>query len=113
MSLVLGMQEGHDLYIGPKTGRVKIVKISNPTEFSVEIKDDSGIREHTLNISDEHGWEIYPGVILRCGLRGTDDQARLIIEAPRELQIMRGNIMRRERKKMKQGKKRSNAGEQP
>lgn len=104
MSLILGMQVGHDLYIGPDKAHVRIVSITNLTEFTVSVKDLDGIRSHTLNINDENGWEIYPGVVLRCGLRGSCEQARLVIEAPRELRILRGNIMRGLRKKTKRRK---------
>lgn len=101
MPLILGMMVGHSVYIGPDKVRVEIACISSAVEFTVKAETATGVQLYTLNANDNNGSEIYPGVIVRCGLRGSNESARLLIDAPREWRIMRGNIMNPEAKRKK------------
>jgi hypothetical protein len=98
MPLVLSLKEGQDFFVGDeqffvdkighgnrfqlrgaKTTRLGNIKISKPVSFP---------------ISDEHATEILPEVFVSAGHHPPTAMARVAIEAPQDILILRGDKKR-------------------
>lgn len=93
MPLILGLQKGHDFYVGASMTRVVVSDIQDAQNFTLKIKDEE------FFITDTCSQEILPDVRISCGNRGSAEIARLIIDAPREIRVFRGNVVHPPRKK--------------
>ncbi len=92
MPLILGIREGSDFYVGHN--RLKIMKIHSATCFDVQ----SGTPGHLkiTKVTDEKSVEVYPQVRLSAGLHGSNVLARVVIDAPISMKILRGKIYKKE-----------------
>lgn len=95
MGLVLGMKKGNDVYIGEHKTRIRMREIFSPTDFLIGVTTD-GINYTNIQITEGKTVEILPGIIISCAKPGTAEIARVSIQAPRDVSINRGNIVRRE-----------------
>ncbi len=91
MALVLGMRENNDVYIG--SVRVKIADINSATSFSITVMSSGHITKY--DITDKCSVEIIKNVQVSSGNSGSTDLARMVIEAPKEIRIIRGKLRRR------------------
>jgi sRNA-binding carbon storage regulator CsrA len=96
MALVLVMKEGDKVYIGDTP--VQIVEVKNPMKFKVEVQKPSISQRYMVD--DRRGVEILPKVVVSAGLNdrtyhnagkghSPDEVVKLVINAPREIQIDR------------------------
>lgn len=83
MALILSLREGDDFYVGDS--RILLTKIAGPRQFTVETPDGSH-----WGIVDDRMTEVMPDVLVSSGTQGTSTQVRVVIEAPREIRILRG-----------------------
>lgn len=93
MALALGFSAGQDFYVGDV--RVKVHSIMGPRSFIVEVYSDPdkiGIRKF---VNDAESTKITEQARISAGI-GDTNNARVLIEAPREIRILRGDIYRRE-----------------
>lgn len=92
MPLTLGLRKGHDFFVGKEMTRVTLKEIEGPYKFTLSIKGQE------FHIGDDCSQEILPSVRVSSGLRGSAEVARVIIDAPQEIRIFRGNVARQKRK---------------
>lgn len=90
MPLVLSMKPGDDFFVGSE--RVVVEEVRGECEFTLRTADG---RAH--EISDKRGTEVLPGVMVSAGNRAHAGLARVAIDAPQEVPIMRGQRYREER----------------
>lgn len=86
MPLILGLQKGHDFFVGADMTQVVVSDIEDGQHFTLTVNGQD------FKISDECSQEILPDVRISCGNRSNSELARLIIDAPREIGIYRGNV---------------------
>jgi hypothetical protein len=89
MALVLMLREGEDFFIGGQ--RVVLEKIDSQSAF-VLYRDADGKR---FSIQEGRATELFKGVMVSAGARGQLGLARVSIEAPRSIMIVRGEVTRR------------------
>lgn len=92
MPLILGLQKGHDFYVGSSMTKVVLTHIESDKEFTLESEGT------TYTVTDDCAQEILPDVRISCGSRGSSMIARVIIDAPQNIRIFRGNVVRPKRK---------------
>lgn len=92
MPLVLRLRPGDDFYVGAE--RVVIGELLGGPRFTLQV-DSSGRR---YEITDEESVEMREvrDVFLSSGGRAQAGLARVAIEAPREINILRGAVLRGE-----------------
>jgi hypothetical protein len=90
VALVLTLRQGEDFFIAKE--RLVVESIVSETEFFV-VRMLDGAR---FQVVDTRSTEIFKGVSLSAGARGQLDLARVAIEAPRAVRIMRGDNYRKE-----------------
>lgn len=100
MALTLGIRTGKDFFIGDC--RVKIMEIVSSTKFRIQYGAAGALK--TAEISDEESVGLAENIRLSAGLHGTNELARVVIDAPRDIKILRGFIYREEQKKACQTK---------
>jgi len=88
MALVLQLVPGEDFYVGGE--RYVLKEIVSDTAFTIERARD-GKRFHIL---DDKAILIEADVYASAGTRGQATSARLCIEAPRSVRILRGELYR-------------------
>lgn len=87
MGLILGVKAGEKIYIDDDW--IRIVKVTGPHNFVLENEDGTGF---TINGPEDQPQEVLPEVFVSAGeIRGTAPGriARVFIDAPREMQILR------------------------
>lgn len=82
MALILTMRKGECFYV--EDSRVEVTSVEGDDHFV--LRDDKG-REY--DITDDKMTEIMPNVLVSVGSRGTEGTARVAIEAPRTIMILR------------------------
>jgi hypothetical protein len=95
MPLVLSLKMGDDFYVGDR--QFLVSEVSSETEF--KIKDVSTGKVHT--ITDERSTEILQDVQVSAGDKPTALLARVAIDAPREMLVLRGDKFRNPPEKIK------------
>jgi len=85
MGLGLAFRPGEDFYVGDE--RFTVTKVDTPQSFTIR-RDRDGC-EFPL-IDDGQGVEIAPSVVVRVGIRGQGNLARVDFTAPRSVAIIRG-----------------------
>lgn len=97
MALILGISKQEPIYIGDIP--MRILYIRTLTEVEVEF---NGVK---FLLTDKEVQEVSPGVFISCGLptkhasQHSDIVPRLVIEAPRSVQILRGHLYGATKKK--------------
>lgn len=87
MALILSMREGEDFFV--EDCRVVVSSIENERHFVVV----SGGQAH--HVTDDKMVEVLPDVLISVGARAQSGLARLVIEAPRDKLILRGENYRK------------------
>lgn len=82
MPLVMTLRPGDEFYVGDEP--LTVVRIDAP--HHVVIRTKSG-QEFTIN--DTRGTEVLPDVVLAVGMRTQPSMARITVEAPRSLVVLR------------------------
>lgn len=94
MALIIRLRKGDDVQIGDKA-RLVLEKIVSPTEIIITVTDEEGVG-HSFTITDTMNKEIRKGVRLSLGSTGDYVTSQCVFEAPRDIRIMRGDLLRRE-----------------
>lgn len=89
MALVLSMREGNDFYVGHE--QFVVSTIFTETHFTLT-HTKSGNR---FDITDTKATEILPDVMVSAGDRQQAMMARVAIEAPSDILVLRGDKYRR------------------
>lgn len=89
MALILSLKERQDFFVGKH--RFTLTKINGPTSFCLksEAPDDKG-----RTITDERGTEVMPDVFVSAGESHQSNMASVVITAPKEILILRGDLHR-------------------
>ncbi len=87
MALVLGIQEGRSFYLGHL--KVSLEKIETPTRVKVMVH---GAINQILTLGPKNRTELIPGIYASLGTDSSIDQAKIAIEAPRSVKILRDNL---------------------
>lgn len=88
MALILSLRTGEDFYVDEH--RVRVREVHSNRHFVLETQDDT----HWEIVQDRMS-EILPQVFVSSGLSKNLDVARVVVDAPREIQILRGVAKRR------------------
>jgi hypothetical protein len=89
MALVFQLTEGEDFYINHD--QVVVRNIVSPLEFVLLRTRDGAV----IRVREGKAVEIFKGVFVSVGARGQADAARVSIEAPRTVLLLRGENYRR------------------
>ena len=84
MTLVLSLRRGQDFYVGDQ--QIEVETIRGKQSFDVRVVATG--RVHT--ITDERATEVLPDVFPSSGGRAQEGLARIAIEAPPDVLILRG-----------------------
>jgi sRNA-binding carbon storage regulator CsrA len=92
MALVLGLPKGEQVAVSDN-GYFEVIEIRSETEFVVKVHT-YGKKFPCVNkiITDKKATEIFPNVMISCGLKGKMEVARVAIEAPRSIKILRESM---------------------
>lgn len=88
MALILTLKEGQDFYVGEEQFIVE--KVHNETHFIIRDAETQQLYE----ITDECGTEVLPKVFISAGERPSTSIARVAINAPYEMVVLRGDKKR-------------------
>jgi sRNA-binding carbon storage regulator CsrA len=88
MALVLSLKVNEDFYVADEQFRV--LRIVDDCHFKL-LEERTG---RVLDITDEHGTEVVPDVFVSAGDRPQTGMARVAIEAPQDILILRGEKYR-------------------
>jgi hypothetical protein len=89
MPLVLQLVPGDDFYIGEQ--RYLLIDIASSGAFTIEREADS----KKFELVDGHPVLLEPEVYASVGTRGQANLARVCIDAPAALRVLRGDLRRR------------------
>jgi hypothetical protein len=89
MALVLTLAEGEDFYV--RDERVIVEEIKSPTAFNLRRCADGAL----LQVVEGKSVEGFKDVFFSAGARGQATIARVAIEAPRSVPLLRGENYRR------------------
>ncbi len=92
MPLVLSLRVGQDFYVGDE--QVVVHKVHDPRRFELRV----ACTDRVFGISDKEAVEIFDDVFVSAGDRPQNGLARVAIDAPREIEILRGERYRGEEK---------------
>lgn len=88
MALVLSMRERSDFFVGDE--RFVVEQVYSDTHFRIR-QDSSG---RVFDITDQKSTEVMPEVFVSAGDKQPNILARVAIEAPRTIKILRGEMYR-------------------
>jgi len=91
MPLVLSLKTGQDFYVGEE--QFYVHNVTADTQFVLR----RAVNGDLFTITDERAVEIMADVFVSAGTKPDAVLARLAIEAPRRLAIVRGRLYRGER----------------
>lgn len=89
MALVFQLIKGEDFYINHE--QVVVQEIVSPAEFVLLRARDGAV----IRVREGRSVEIFKGVFISVGARGQPDAARVSIEAPRNVLLLRGENYRK------------------
>jgi hypothetical protein len=89
MALVFQLIAGEDFYVNHN--RVVVESVVSPVEF-VLLRTRDGAK---IPIREGRAVEIFKGVFVSAGARGQSDAARVAIEAPHSVLLLRGDNYRK------------------
>ena len=87
MALILGIREGRSFYLGKL--KVSLEKIQTPNKVKVKIH---GSIDQVMTLGPNNRTELIPGVYASIGTGSTIEMAKIAIEAPRHVKILRDSI---------------------
>jgi len=93
MALVIGVPEGRDFYINDT--KIRVTKVVNPTKFEITVLTPAMdykyvITDGEATLLDKFDWN--KDVRISAGLRGSDTLARVVVDAPKEIEVLRGDL---------------------
>jgi len=88
MALVLSLKQGHDFYVGETRYSVQALQPTGCT-----LCQHGETQDKIFHISCEEAIEVSPKVFIRAGLASHLKEASLAIKAPKDILILRGDIM--------------------
>lgn len=98
MPLVLSLKKGQDFFVGDE--RFVVEEVDNPSTFKLRHAQKWRIgnvlcnRSRTFDITDAHATEVLPDVFVSAGDNPPTAMARVVINAPPEIFILRGEKRR-------------------
>lgn len=96
MALVIGVNEGSEFFI--QDTRVVVIKVIDALRFRVRVETPAMdyeylITEHEATVLPRIDWDC--DVKISAGLRGTDTLARVVVDAPKNIGVLRGSLYHR------------------
>lgn len=88
MSLVLSLKQGDDFWV--RDSQVVVTRIQDAKKFWVQVAGN----DKEFEITDSHATEIIPNVFVSAGDFFKYGMIRAAIDAPREIEILRGDRYR-------------------
>lgn len=93
MALILSLKEGQDFYVGNE--RFVLTEIVDENRFRLVHDIANGPAEpKPMLITDERSREVLPDVFVSAGEMHQTNVASIVIDAPREILILRGDLRR-------------------
>ena len=93
MALILSLKEGQDFYVGDE--RFLLEEILGENEFVISGQSDSNGKPcKKWTITDAHSREIMPDVFVAAGEMYQSNVASVVVDAPRNILILRGDLHR-------------------
>jgi sRNA-binding carbon storage regulator CsrA len=92
MPLVLSLRAGQDFYVNDEQVLVHVVR--DPRRFDLKVVSSGRV----FAVTDQEAVEIMEDVFVSAGDRPQNGLARVAIDAPREIEILRGDRYRGEEK---------------
>jgi sRNA-binding carbon storage regulator CsrA len=89
VALVVMLREGEDFYVARH--RVVLQKIDSLKAFTLQRDTDKAV----VTVTEGKSVELFKNVFVSVGARGQLGLARVAIEAPRNITILRGDVYRR------------------
>ena len=89
MPLVLSLKEGHDFYVAQT--RYEVTRINDDASFTLRDVDFNA----DFEVSDRNATEVMPDVLISSGGFQHGGMVRVVIDAPHEIFILRGELHRR------------------
>ncbi len=89
MALVLTIPKGNHVFVGDR--KVSVEQIKSETQVVLRVHDR--FMDKLVEVDTTSSVEILPKVRVSVGLWGTLTHAKLAFEAPREIRIMRSEII--------------------
>lgn len=87
MALVLGIQEGRSFYLNDL--KVELTRIETPSRVKLTIY---GQILKVVTIGPNQRTELMPGIYASLGTDSTIEQAKIALEAPRNIKILRDKL---------------------
>ena len=87
MALVLGMAQGRSFYLNDI--QVEVEKIVTPTRVNLIVH---GAFLKKMTIGPNHRTELLPGIYASIGTDSDAEQAKVVLEAPRNIKILRDKL---------------------
>ena len=92
MPLAIGVREGEDFYVG--NDKFLLEEIVSETNF--KLVHCTPAMNYQFRVTDQQMTEVMPNVKVGVGLKGTMNMVRVLIDAPKNLKILRGELYREE-----------------
>lgn len=93
MALILSLKEGHDFFVDEE--RFELHQILGENEFIIKaMSDPNGKPPKQWRITDECNQEIMSDVFVSAGEMHQISVASVVVEAPRSILILRGDLKR-------------------
>lgn len=92
MALVLSVKEDGVFYVGDTP--VRVVNIQDSLRFDVRV--ETPYMNHVYKISETKAVEILPDVKVSAGKNGSEHAVKIVIEAPKNIRILRERLYRDE-----------------
>lgn len=86
--MILSVREQTDFFVADQ--RVLVTDVRNKNDVTLMVEDTG----KSYRITDEEATEILPDVLIATGGYWQAGQARIVIDAPRSLKILRGDKYR-------------------
>ncbi len=88
MALTVGIVPNGVLYIGDT--KVSVEQVMHPMNFKVKVHGEC--MDQVYTITDKRATEIMPNVMMSAGHKGTDDMLKVVVNAPRNIKILREKL---------------------
>lgn len=88
-TLVIGVRLGEAFYVDDTP--IHVSRIDSEQVFYVKVNKSN----EEIQITEEQSIEVLPNVRLSTGRKGSDELARVVIQAPKSIRILRESLYRR------------------
>jgi hypothetical protein len=95
MALVLTLKEGQDFFVGEV--RFVVEEVLGPLRFRLSYIPEvtaGATQPRSVEITDVRAAEVLPDVLVSAGWNAPSARARVVVEAPAQILILRGNTKR-------------------